>query len=390
MSDDPTWDFLDPASKGRLLGVLRREIEEMFELAAEPTRAGRPDRMRRLGAPRHDRSSRRRDRGLPVSVRQSRAAAASPRRSRSAWREWPKRPTLPPGRCGMCRVMTCSSALRDDTERLMHEFESLSDADWSGLMIPERYLGPLPAMIIVEGLLGGYTVHGWDVRQGLGTCHAIRGRRGRPPGAVRLPPLGRYRRHHLGRLALRNRHPHDGSERRRHEGRRLRSRPAVRARRPRRMRRDPRVRPRDAGAHRVRPCERGDGAWRPRSSRAASARCSSRSDGRVRHQSAGTPFTRARVVFREPDRQPYEPADWVPGAEPPLPDDGPVQLAALAHSAVDEDDDREEEQRGENRCHCRDRAPGLVEAEQEDEDPEREMCERGGPAEQVRDPIDAS
>src|SRR4029453_4196622 len=37
MSGDPTWDFLNPASKGRLLGVLQREIEEMFELAAEPT-----------------------------------------------------------------------------------------------------------------------------------------------------------------------------------------------------------------------------------------------------------------------------------------------------------------------------------------------------------------
>src|SRR5512132_4608994 len=42
MSDDPTWDFLDPASKGRLLGVLQREIEEMFELAAEPTLWGAP------------------------------------------------------------------------------------------------------------------------------------------------------------------------------------------------------------------------------------------------------------------------------------------------------------------------------------------------------------
>jgi hypothetical protein len=30
-------------------------------------------------------------------------------------------------------------------------------------------------MIIVEGLLGGYTVHGWDVRQGLGMHHAIAG-----------------------------------------------------------------------------------------------------------------------------------------------------------------------------------------------------------------------
>jgi hypothetical protein len=63
----------------------------------------------------------------------------------------------------------------NDTDRLMREFESLSDADWSGLMIPERYLGPLPAMIIVEGLLGGYTVHGWDVREGLGARHAIAG-----------------------------------------------------------------------------------------------------------------------------------------------------------------------------------------------------------------------
>ena len=36
-------------------------------------------------------------------------------------------------------------------------------------------MGPLPAMVIVEGLLGGYTVHGWDVREGLGARHAIAG-----------------------------------------------------------------------------------------------------------------------------------------------------------------------------------------------------------------------
>ena len=38
MTRDPTWNFQDPASKNRLLGVLRREIDEMFELAAEATR----------------------------------------------------------------------------------------------------------------------------------------------------------------------------------------------------------------------------------------------------------------------------------------------------------------------------------------------------------------
>jgi uncharacterized protein (TIGR03083 family) len=65
--------------------------------------------------------------------------------------------------------------LRDDTDRLIHEFESLSDADWSGLIVPDAYMGPLPAMIIAAGMLGGTTVHGWDVRQGLGTPNAIAG-----------------------------------------------------------------------------------------------------------------------------------------------------------------------------------------------------------------------
>jgi uncharacterized protein (TIGR03083 family) len=38
MMGDPTWDFMNPASKGRLLGVLERQIDEMFNLAAEPER----------------------------------------------------------------------------------------------------------------------------------------------------------------------------------------------------------------------------------------------------------------------------------------------------------------------------------------------------------------
>src|SRR4051794_1053274 len=36
-------------------------------------------------------------------------------------------------------------------------------------------MGPLPVMFIVAGLLGGYTVHGWDVRQGLGAPHGLSG-----------------------------------------------------------------------------------------------------------------------------------------------------------------------------------------------------------------------
>ncbi|HEY6430064.1 MAG TPA: maleylpyruvate isomerase N-terminal domain-containing protein, partial [Acidimicrobiales bacterium] len=34
MAADPTWDFLDLRSRGRLLGVLRTELDGMLELAA--------------------------------------------------------------------------------------------------------------------------------------------------------------------------------------------------------------------------------------------------------------------------------------------------------------------------------------------------------------------
>src|ERR1700690_3230665 len=36
MSADTTWDFLDPASKDRLLAALRRESDELFELVSDP------------------------------------------------------------------------------------------------------------------------------------------------------------------------------------------------------------------------------------------------------------------------------------------------------------------------------------------------------------------
>ncbi|HEY6427468.1 MAG TPA: maleylpyruvate isomerase N-terminal domain-containing protein, partial [Acidimicrobiales bacterium] len=38
MAGDPTWDFLDPTSRGRLLSVLRTEIDAMLELAAPASR----------------------------------------------------------------------------------------------------------------------------------------------------------------------------------------------------------------------------------------------------------------------------------------------------------------------------------------------------------------
>jgi uncharacterized protein (TIGR03083 family) len=173
MADDPSWNFQTPAGKERLLGVLRREIDEMFDLASDPTRWNTPTacpgwELRDMIGHLVDATEgylagfdlARRGAGAPEPVGVAGMAEASDRAAR-AFRSVPRDELL--------------TRLRDGTDRLLLEFESLSDADWSGLIVPEPYMGPLPAMFIAAGMLGGAAVHGWDVRQGLGMPHTIAG-----------------------------------------------------------------------------------------------------------------------------------------------------------------------------------------------------------------------
>jgi uncharacterized protein (TIGR03083 family) len=174
MAADPTWDFLNPASKGRILGVLQRQIDEMFELAAEPARWHAPTSC--AGWEVRDMIGH-----LLSETEGYLSAFDGARRGVTPEKE-------PVGVAGMAKASDEAARAfrnvqrdevleraRDASDRLMQEFASLSDTDWSGLIVPERYFGPLPAMVIVEGLLGGYTVHVWDVRQGVGALHAIAG-----------------------------------------------------------------------------------------------------------------------------------------------------------------------------------------------------------------------
>jgi uncharacterized protein (TIGR03083 family) len=173
MASDPTWDFQNPAGKARLLGVLRRETDEMFELVAEPAHWHKPTacpgwEIRDMVGHLIDATESfragfdiaRRGGTAPASVGVAGMAKASDEAAR-AFRSVPREELL--------------ARLRDDTDHVIHELESLSDADWTSLIIPDRYMGPLPAMVIAAGMLGGSTVHGWDVREGLGAPHAIGG-----------------------------------------------------------------------------------------------------------------------------------------------------------------------------------------------------------------------
>ena len=249
MATSPTWNFQDPASKDRLLSVLHAEIDAMFELTAEPARWHTPTACRgweirdmighlldATGSYLTGFDIARHGGAAPEPVGVVGMAKASDRAAR-AFRSVPREELL--------------ARLREDTDRLIHELESLSDADWSGLMVPDAYMGPLPAMIVAAGLLGGYTVHGWDIRQGLGAPHALAG-----DAADLLVPFV-----FLLWWATADttsvdtsytiRDPHHRSQRRRHPIRRHRQGHPVCTCQHRQLPHDPRIRPCITHTHRI-------------------------------------------------------------------------------------------------------------------------------------------
>ena len=62
---------------------------------------------------------------------------------------------------------------RADFDRMMGILEPLTAEEWSGLIVPHSYMGPVPAFIYAAGQLMDYTVHSWDIRQGTGRAHGL-------------------------------------------------------------------------------------------------------------------------------------------------------------------------------------------------------------------------
>ncbi|GAB3288599.1 maleylpyruvate isomerase family mycothiol-dependent enzyme [Parasphingorhabdus pacifica] len=65
--------------------------------------------------------------------------------------------------------------LRADLDRLLEVVADLSDDEWAGLMLPHDYLGPSPACFYPICQVLDYAVHSWDIRQGIGSGHAVDG-----------------------------------------------------------------------------------------------------------------------------------------------------------------------------------------------------------------------
>jgi uncharacterized protein (TIGR03083 family) len=67
------------------------------------------------------------------------------------------------------------SRLRADFGKMMEICEALGPEEWGGLIVPHKYMGPLPAFFYPVFQLVDYGVHGWDIRQGTGRAHGLAG-----------------------------------------------------------------------------------------------------------------------------------------------------------------------------------------------------------------------
>jgi uncharacterized protein (TIGR03083 family) len=170
---DIEWDFWSSSSRPNIVEQLRREFDELDELVADPAHWTAPTActgwdVRDMVGHLVDATQSYLDGfeaarngveiGSPVGI--DGMAKASDEAAR-AFRTLPRELLL--GR------------LHKQMADLLGEFDGLTDDQWSCLLVPDRYLGMLPASIIAVGLLGGMVVHGWDVRHGLGVQHPLHG-----------------------------------------------------------------------------------------------------------------------------------------------------------------------------------------------------------------------
>lgn len=167
------WHFMDPSSRSNLVAAWQREAEGMLALGADPERWHAPtgaghwqvrdvighlvdtteayfvsfDAVRGRGeAP------------APLGVRDM---AGYVDEGAQSMRSVPQGELL--------------DRLRNDLQKMRGIADELSDDEWAGLMVPHKYMGPLPAAFYPLFQLVDYGVHSWDIRQGTDRAHGLDG-----------------------------------------------------------------------------------------------------------------------------------------------------------------------------------------------------------------------
>jgi len=63
--------------------------------------------------------------------------------------------------------------VRADFEKMLGILEPLNEEEWTTMIVPHFYMGPVPAFIYAAGQLMDFGVHTWDIKEGTGKAHAL-------------------------------------------------------------------------------------------------------------------------------------------------------------------------------------------------------------------------
>jgi uncharacterized protein (TIGR03083 family) len=166
------WDVTDYAAKDNLLRILRREADALFEMAENgpwtATTACPQWETRDIV-------------GHLIDVTESYFVGFDAARSGTAVADplglKVMQQRLDEGAKEHRRLNQSEAVdrLRSDFQKMMEISEALGPDEWGGLMVPHKYMGPLPAFFYPTFQLVDYGVHGWDIRQGTGRAHGLSG-----------------------------------------------------------------------------------------------------------------------------------------------------------------------------------------------------------------------
>ncbi len=168
-----SWNFMDPASRANIREVWVRESDGMFDLASDPDAWEQPTgaghwEVRDVIGHLVDTTE-----AYFVSFDAARGDGEAPG---------------PLGVVDMAKYVDEGARefrgtpqdellerLRSDRDRMLEIADGLSDEEWTDLMVPHKYMGPLPAFFYPIFQVVDYTVHSWDIREGTDREHGMRG-----------------------------------------------------------------------------------------------------------------------------------------------------------------------------------------------------------------------
>jgi uncharacterized protein (TIGR03083 family) len=168
-----SWNFMDPASRDAIDRVWRRESEAMLALASDPGRWEAPTGAGHWQV---------RDViGHLIDTTEAYFRSFDAVRGRAEpWEALGVRDMAKYVDEGAQTFRSTSqdellARLRADRDRMLSIAGELTDDEWAGLLVPHKYMGPLPASFYPIFQVVDYTVHSWDIREGTGSAHGIDG-----------------------------------------------------------------------------------------------------------------------------------------------------------------------------------------------------------------------